>query len=111
MVLGSGIDGVVANARDVAARGLYNPHTVHGDIVVNDVVTTSYTDAVPVPFAQAVLWVVCCVVVCVRSQLTDFATGVLTIAVSSARCVLLAEAHSSPTWYLGQCVIWVRDVA
>lgn len=37
------------------ATGLYNPHTLHGDIVVNSVRTTTYTDAIHPVLAHAML--------------------------------------------------------
>lgn len=35
------------------AKGLYNPQTAHGDIVVNGLVASTYTRAVPAAFAHA----------------------------------------------------------
>lgn len=45
----------VVSARSVRARGLYNPQTIHGDIVVGGVVSTTYTTAVPPMAAHALL--------------------------------------------------------
>jgi hypothetical protein len=39
-----------------AADGLYNPHTMHGDIVVDGVRTSTYTDSLNPTFAHALLW-------------------------------------------------------
>ena len=38
------------------AQGLYNPHTMHGDIVVNGIRTSSYTAAINPILAHAALW-------------------------------------------------------
>jgi hypothetical protein len=38
------------------ADGLYNPHTMHGDIVVDGVKTSTYTDSVAPSLAHALLW-------------------------------------------------------
>jgi hypothetical protein len=38
------------------AEGFYNPHTMAGDIVVNGVKTSTYTDAVAPSLAHALLW-------------------------------------------------------
>lgn len=43
----------VATARDV---GLYNPQTVHGDIIVNGIRASTYTTAVQPSFAHAALY-------------------------------------------------------
>lgn len=45
----------VTRARRVGARGLYNPQTVHGDIVVGGVVSSTYTTAVAPQAAHALL--------------------------------------------------------
>jgi Hint module len=39
----------------VKDRGLYNPHTVHGDVVVDGVVTSCLTSALPAPVANVLL--------------------------------------------------------
>ncbi len=36
--------------------GLFNPHTVHGDIVVDGIVTSTYTTALHPALAHAILW-------------------------------------------------------
>jgi hypothetical protein len=38
------------------ADGLYNPHTMAGDIVVDGVLTSTYTDALMPKLAHALLW-------------------------------------------------------
>ncbi len=45
----------VVNISLERARGLYNPHTLDGDIVVNGIVTTVYTDAIRPDLAHAML--------------------------------------------------------
>ena len=45
----------VVNIAWVAAQGLFNPHTLTGDIVVNGVRTSTYTKAMPVKLAHAIL--------------------------------------------------------
>jgi len=40
----------------VRSKGLYNPHTLHGDIVVNGVVASTLTDAVHPTLAHILLW-------------------------------------------------------
>lgn len=37
---------VVKSVKSITSRGLHNPHTLQGDIVVNDVVVTTFTSAV-----------------------------------------------------------------
>ena len=37
------------------ARGLYNPHTLHGDVVVDGVLTSTYTGVVHPALAHALL--------------------------------------------------------
>ena len=46
---------VTAVAKEVAA-GLYNPHTLHGDLVVDGVHTSTYTEGIAPALAHAVLW-------------------------------------------------------
>lgn len=46
---------VVTAVRDVIARGLYNPQTLHGDIVVNGVVVSTFTTAVERHVASGML--------------------------------------------------------
>jgi Hint module len=53
--LGDGTLDEVASVAAVQGSGLYNPQTLHGDIVVNGVVASTYTTAVAPSFAHAVL--------------------------------------------------------
>lgn len=46
---------VVAKTMDITKRGLFNPHTVTGDIIVNGIKTTTYTEAVQVSAAHSLL--------------------------------------------------------
>jgi len=55
MRTGSGLDTVVMNVMRVTAKGLYNPQTAHGDIVVDGLVTSTYTTSVPPSTAHALL--------------------------------------------------------
>jgi Hint module len=53
--LGSGGATTVQAVSRVAARGLYNPQTLHGDIVVNNVRASTYTTAIAPSVAHTVL--------------------------------------------------------
>ena len=46
---------ITAVAAEIAT-GLYNPHTLNGDIMVNGVKTSTYTAAVAPTLAHAALW-------------------------------------------------------
>jgi hypothetical protein len=46
---------VVARVRRVRGTGLYNPQTLHGDVVVDGVLASTYTTAVEPVFAHALL--------------------------------------------------------
>ena len=46
----------VTGVSSVWAEGLYNPHTMHGDIVVNGVQTSTYTSDIEPTLAHAALW-------------------------------------------------------
>lgn len=46
---------VVRSVSIVTAVGLYNPHTLHGDVVVDNVRVSTYTKAVPGPLAHSLL--------------------------------------------------------
>eukprot|EP00183_Erythrolobus_madagascarensis_P007320 CAMPEP_0185845966 /NCGR_PEP_ID=MMETSP1354-20130828/1783_1 /TAXON_ID=708628 /ORGANISM="Erythrolobus madagascarensis, Strain CCMP3276" /LENGTH=733 /DNA_ID=CAMNT_0028546047 /DNA_START=44 /DNA_END=2245 /DNA_ORIENTATION=- len=48
---------VVSVSRDFISCGLYNPHTMHGDVVVNGVVSSSYTAVTYPRLAHALLGV------------------------------------------------------
>lgn len=54
MVVG-GVPSVVVEMGKVWGVGLYNLHTEGGDVVVDDVLVSCYTEAVPVAVAQALL--------------------------------------------------------
>lgn len=45
----------VSSVSNVKATGLFNPHTLQGDIVVNGIRTTTYTDAIHPTLAHALL--------------------------------------------------------
>jgi hypothetical protein len=49
-------DKAVKSVRIESAKGLFNPQTEHGDIVVNGVKTSTFTDAVSPKLASAVMW-------------------------------------------------------
>lgn len=49
-------DSVVVSIETVMDRGLYNPHTLHGDIMVNGVVASTWTTAVPPKIAKIILF-------------------------------------------------------
>ncbi len=53
--LGSGTVDRVASVVSRVGEGLYNPQTVNGNIVVNGVVSSTYTTAVEPTFAHAIL--------------------------------------------------------
>lgn len=53
--LADGTEERVRSARWVKEKGLYNPQTEQGDIVVNGVVASTYTEAVPPKAAHALL--------------------------------------------------------
>jgi hypothetical protein len=47
---------VTVVTRGVKGKGLYNPNTVHGDIVVEGVVVSTYTTSLSPAVAHALLW-------------------------------------------------------
>lgn len=55
IVLGSGAAVEVAAVSTVVSTGLYNPQTVHGDIVVDGIVASTYTATVEPKAAHAIL--------------------------------------------------------
>jgi len=55
VVLGNGTHVAVNEVTSVWAPGLYNPHTLHGDIVVDGIHTSTYTDAVHPTLAHALM--------------------------------------------------------
>ena len=46
---------ITAAATEIST-GLYNPHTLNGDIMVNGVKTSTYTAAIAPALAHAALW-------------------------------------------------------
>lgn len=54
-VVVGGVPVVVEKVQKVAGKGLYNPQTVHGDIVVDGFLATTYTSAVKAEVAHALL--------------------------------------------------------
>ena len=54
--LGNGTLARVKTVGRQSAQGLYNPQTIHGDIVVNGVRASTYTTAVPLCTAHSALW-------------------------------------------------------
>jgi hypothetical protein len=52
-------DEAVVDVRRERAAGLFNPHTAHGSIVVDGVVCSTYTEAVPAWLAHHVLLAPC----------------------------------------------------
>lgn len=46
---------IVVSVTEVEGKGLYNPHTLHGDIAVNGVRTSGLTDALPREVAESML--------------------------------------------------------
>lgn len=55
LLLADGAASPVVDVRMTRERGLYNPQTLHGDIAVNGVVTSTYTAAVEPKVAHALL--------------------------------------------------------
>jgi hypothetical protein len=53
--LANGTTSSVSEVSGAWAPGLYNPHTLHGDIIVNGVKTSTYTNAVHPKLAHALL--------------------------------------------------------
>ena len=51
----SGSPAVVTGITHVRDTGLYNPHTLHGDVIVDGFRTTTYTDAIAPTMAHALL--------------------------------------------------------
>jgi hypothetical protein len=56
LVLGSGKRALVSRVAARRSKGLYNPHTLHGDIVVNDVIASTYTSAFDPVLAHSFLY-------------------------------------------------------
>jgi hypothetical protein len=56
ITLRDGARAAVTKVHTTWAQGLYNPHTLHGDIVVNGVTTSTYTQGIAPALAHAALW-------------------------------------------------------
>ena len=56
VVKADGTDATVTAVSVQHANGLYNPHTLNGDIVVNGIKTSTYTAAVEPSLAHSLLW-------------------------------------------------------
>lgn len=55
VTLGNGAMDTVVSIGSMTGTGLYNPQTINGDIVVNGIVSSTYTTAVEPTFAHAIL--------------------------------------------------------
>lgn len=55
LTLGNGVSDIVVSVSSRTGSGLYNPQTVHGDIVVNGVLSSTYTTAVAPSLAHIFL--------------------------------------------------------
>lgn len=55
LILGNGKDTAVVDMNKVRRRGLYNPQTLHGNLVVNNVLTTTFTTTIHACTAQGLL--------------------------------------------------------
>ena len=56
LTLADGRAAAVTAVGTQTAAGLYNPHTLHGDVVVDGVHTSTYTEGVAPALAHAALW-------------------------------------------------------
>jgi hypothetical protein len=56
VTLADGSKATVSKVSKQWAAGLYNPHTLHGDIVVDGVQTSTYTQGIAPAVAHAALW-------------------------------------------------------
>lgn len=56
IVLGTFRTANVTRIEHTVLSGLFNPHTIHGDIVVDGVLTSTYTECVQPSIAHAALW-------------------------------------------------------
>jgi len=56
LTVASGDRDKVVSVSTVWADGLYNPHTMHGDIVVDGIQTSTYTSDIDPTLAHAALW-------------------------------------------------------
>ena len=46
---------IVRNVRSVVDRGLYNPQTIHGDIIVNGIISNAFTEAIQPFLARSLM--------------------------------------------------------
>ena len=56
LTLRDGSSATVTKVHTTWAQGLFNPHTMHGDIVVNGVQTSTYTQGIAPALVHAALW-------------------------------------------------------
>lgn len=56
VTLGNGTQVPVATVGREMANGLFNPHTLHGDVVVDGITTSTYTQGIAPGLAHAALW-------------------------------------------------------
>jgi len=56
VVAADGKQVAVTTVSSVRSSGLYNPHTLHGDVVVNGIKTSTYTADIAPALAHAALW-------------------------------------------------------
>eukprot|EP00171_Calliarthron_tuberculosum_P009370 IDg9370t1 len=55
LVLGDGTSSAVVSAKYIMKRGIFNPQTIHGNIVVNGVTASTFTEAIEYGAAQSLL--------------------------------------------------------
>lgn len=58
LLCGNGDETTVATAKVITKRGIFNPQTIHGDIVVGGIISSTYTTAVEPDIAHASLAVI-----------------------------------------------------
>jgi hypothetical protein len=56
VTLADGTQTTVASVAREMADGLFNPHTLHGDVVVDGIITSTYTQGIAPALAHAALW-------------------------------------------------------
>lgn len=56
VTLSNGTQAAVATVTRELADGLFNPHTLHGDVVVDGIITSTYTQGIAPGLAHAALW-------------------------------------------------------
>lgn len=54
--LADGTQMAVASVTREMADGLFNPHTLHGDVVVDGIITSTYTQGIAPALAHTALW-------------------------------------------------------